>query len=86
MAKHDDIVCSLVCAHWCPLGEAAVLGTALLCTGSCAVGSVHTGVRWEEKKVEYDTRGSQVITDLSTNRTCGCLTSQFGRDVVLCMW
>ena len=32
---------------------------------------------------EYDTLGSQVITDLSTNRACGCLTSQIGRDVVL---
>ncbi len=37
-----------------------------------------------EKKVfgEYDTQGSQVITDLSTNRACGCLTSQIGRDMV----
>ena len=32
---------------------------------------------------EYDTRGSRVITDLSTNVACGCLTSQIGRDVVL---
>ncbi|KAL7698370.1 hypothetical protein NQL31_003695 [Lotmaria passim] len=31
---------------------------------------------------EYGTRGSQVITDLSTNRACGCLTSQIGRDMV----
>ena len=34
------------------------------------------------KKGEYDTEGSQVITDLSTNRACGCLTSQIGRDMV----
>ena len=38
----------------------------------------------EAKKVgEYDTQGSRVITDLSTNLACGCLTSQIGRDVVL---
>ena len=35
------------------------------------------------KKREYDTWGSRVITDLSTNQACGCLTSQIGRDVVL---
>ena len=34
-------------------------------------------------KREYDTWGSRVITDLSTNQACGCLTSQIGRDVVL---
>ena len=40
----------------------------------------HTG----EKKIgEYDTTGSRVITDLSTNGACRCLTSQIGRDVVL---
>ena len=33
-------------------------------------------------KREYGTEGSQVITDLSTNRACGCLTSQIGRDMV----
>ena len=32
---------------------------------------------------EYDTWGSRVITDLSTNQACGCLTSQIGPDVVL---
>ena len=32
---------------------------------------------------EYDTAGSRVITDLSTDAACGCLTSQIGRDVVL---
>ena len=32
---------------------------------------------------EYGTKGSRVITDLSTNLACGCLTSQIGRDVVL---
>ena len=31
---------------------------------------------------EYDTAGSRVITDLSTNAACWCLTSQIGRDVV----
>ena len=34
------------------------------------------------EKREYGTEGSQVITDLSTNRACGCLTSQIGRDMV----
>ncbi len=39
---------------------------------------------WDEEKYwEYDTKGSRVITDLSTNLACGCLTSQIGRDVVL---
>ncbi len=32
---------------------------------------------------EYDTGGSRVITDLSTNQACSCLTSQIGRDEVL---
>jgi hypothetical protein len=38
-----------------------------------------------KKKIfwEYDTTGSRVITDLSTNGACRCLTSQIGRDVVL---
>ena len=36
-----------------------------------------------EKGWEYDTSGSRVITDLSTDEACGCLTSQIGRDVVL---
>ncbi len=35
-----------------------------------------------EKGWGYDTEGSRVITDLSTNSACGCLTSQIGRDVV----
>jgi len=35
-----------------------------------------------QKRWEYDTKGSRVITDLSTNLACGCLTSQIGRDVV----
>ncbi len=30
----------------------------------------------------YSTRGSRVITDLSTSMACSCLTSQIGRDVV----
>lgn len=35
------------------------------------------------KKVgEYDTEGSRVISDLSTNWACSCLTSQIGRDMV----
>ena len=38
--------------------------------------------RGEKKRWEYDTPGSQVITDLSTNGACGCLTSQIGRDMV----
>ena len=32
---------------------------------------------------DYDTPGSRVITDLSTDGACGCLTSQIGRDEVL---
>ena len=32
--------------------------------------------------VEYNTWGSRVIPDLSTNQACGCLTSQIGRDTV----
>ena len=40
-------------------------------------------IEGEEKDREYDTKGSRVITDLSTNLACGCLTSQIGRDVVL---
>src|SRR5436305_703294 len=39
---------------------------------------------WVKKECwEYDTESSRVITDLSTNTACGCLTSQIGRDVVL---
>ncbi len=37
----------------------------------------------KRKKVwEYDTWGSRVIPDLSTDRACSCLTSQIGRDTV----
>ena len=32
--------------------------------------------------LEYDTWGSRVIPDLSTNQACCCLTSQIGRDTV----
>ena len=38
--------------------------------------------RSRAEKREYGTEGSQVITDLSTNRACSCLTSQIGRDMV----
>ena len=34
------------------------------------------------KKRAYGTQDSRVITDLSTNWACSCLTSQIGRDVV----
>ena len=49
------------------------------------VGGTH-GAGCEREKSdfwEYDTAGSRVITDLSTNAACGCLTSQIGRDAVL---
>ena len=41
-------------------------------------------MRWTGKRGfwEYDTESSRVITDLSTNTACSCLTSQIGRDVV----
>ncbi len=43
-----------------------------------------SGISSEKKRFwEYDTAGSRVITDLSTNAACWCLTSQIGRDVVL---
>jgi hypothetical protein len=43
----------------------------------------HRGnARAKKKKLEYNTPGSRVISDLSTNVACGCLTSQIGRDVV----
>ena len=52
--------------------------------------SLHTLVaKWlrstrfcEKKKLEYDTKGSRVITDLSTDLACECLTSVIGREQV----
>ena len=46
------------------------------------LGAVWPAVPDMAKKRDYDTSGSQVITDLSTKLACGCLTSQIGRDVV----
>jgi hypothetical protein len=43
---------------------------------------VKSDVQEREKSGEYDTAGSRVITDLSTNAACGCLTLQIGRDTV----
>ena len=37
---------------------------------------------FEGEKKEYNTLGSQVIPDLSTNNAWSCLTSQIGRDTV----
>ncbi len=36
----------------------------------------------KQKFWEYGTEGSRVISDLSTNWACSCLTSQIGRDMV----
>ena len=43
---------------------------------SCFVGKKN------KKKMEYDTKGSRVITDLSTDLACECLTSVIGREQV----
>ena len=55
-----------------------------LAAGRCPVAGAKRGNRAgpakSKKSGEYDTKGSRVITDLSTNLACGCLSSQIGRD------
>ena len=59
----------------------AYLGTSGALLGPLGV---KNGLCGKGKKgvLEYDTWGSRVIPDLSTNQACCCLTSQIGRDTV----
>ena len=76
-----------------PVGGSGVGGRAAggrcpparrLAAGRCPVAGAKRGNRAgpakSKKSGEYDTKGSRVITDLSTNLACGCLSSQIGRD------